>query len=87
MQIGFEGISEPVWNLARKAEELCREQFARIDENEEHNSQKVLAAFIKNGVSESHFVGSTGYGYGDRGRETLDAVFAVPSAQRMRCAP
>ena len=39
MQIGFEGISEPVWNLARKAEELCREQFARIDENEEHNSQ------------------------------------------------
>ena len=76
MQIGFEGISEPVWNLAHKAEELCQEQFARIDENEEHNSQKVLAAFIKNGVSESHFVGSTGYGYGDRGRETLDAVFA-----------
>lgn len=72
----FPSISEPVLELARKAEELCREQFAKIDENEEYNSQKVLAAFIKNGVSESHFVGSTGYGYGDRGRETLDAVFA-----------
>ena len=72
----FPQISEPVFQLAQKAEELCRVQFLKIDANEEYNSQKVLAAFIKNGVSESHFVGSTGYGYGDRGRETLDAVFA-----------
>ena len=72
----FPQISEPVMQLACKAEELCREQFAAIDKNEEYNSQKVLASFIRNGVSESHFVGSTGYGYGDRGRETLDAVFA-----------
>ncbi len=36
----------------------------------------MLAAFIKNGVSESHFAASTGYGYGDRGREVLDRVFA-----------
>ncbi len=72
----FPQISEPVFQLAQKAEELCRVQFSKINANEEYNSQKVLAAFIKNGVSESHFVGSTGYGYGDRGRETLDAVFA-----------
>lgn len=36
----------------------------------------MLAAFIDNRVSESHFVPTTGYGYGDRGRETLDRVFA-----------
>ena len=37
---------------------------------------KVLSAFINNGVSESHFVSTTGYGYGDRGRETLDKIWA-----------
>lgn len=50
--------------------------FARIDEVTEYNQQKVLAAFIRHRVSESHFVPTTGYGYGDRGRDTLDAVFA-----------
>ena len=36
----------------------------------------MLSAFIKNGVSESHFTATTGYGYGDRGREVLDEVLA-----------
>ena len=52
-------------------------RLERIEEMQEYNQQKMLAAFIHNGVSESHFVGSTGYGYDDRGRETLDAVFAM----------
>ena len=38
-------------------------------------SMKVLAAFIENRVSESHFTETTGYGYGDRGREYADKVF------------
>lgn len=42
----------------------------------EYNQQKVLAAFIESGVSESHFTATTGYGYGDRGRDKLDEVFA-----------
>lgn len=42
----------------------------------EYNTHKVMKAFADNNVSEQHFYGSTGYGYGDRGRETLDAVFA-----------
>ena len=50
--------------------------FAEIDETTEYNQQKMLSAFIKNGVSESHFAASTGYGYDDRGRETLERVFA-----------
>lgn len=50
--------------------------FARIDETTEFNQQKMLAAFQQAMVSESHFAASTGYGYGDRGRDALDAVYA-----------
>lgn len=50
--------------------------FRRIAEITEYNQQKVLKAFIDNGVSESHFSATTGYGYGDRGREVIEAVFA-----------
>lgn len=63
--------------LGKQAMEEARTAFAGIEEMQEYNQQKMLAAFIHNGVSESHFVGSTGYGYDDRGRETLDAVFAM----------
>lgn len=61
---------------AEKALKLCRPAFERIEETAQYNGMKVLAAFTKNKVSESHFAGSTGYGYGDRGREVLDLVFA-----------
>lgn len=50
--------------------------FARIDEVADYNQQKVLSAFIRHRVSEAHFVPTTGYGYGDRGREVLEEVFA-----------
>ncbi len=59
-----------------RAEERCKEPFARAEEICRYNEAKVLRAFTDCRVSESHFVGSTGYGYGDRGRETLDKVFA-----------
>ncbi len=62
--------------LSEKALLKCREQFFEIDKLTEFNQQKVLKAFINNGVSESHFTGSTGYGYGDRGREVLDELTA-----------
>ncbi len=63
-------------HMAAAAEADCAAPFAKIDENERHNAQKVLKAFIDHRVSESHFAGSSGYGYDDRGRETLDAVWA-----------
>lgn len=59
-----------------EAEELCRPAFARAEEICAHNEAKVLKAFADARVSETHFAGSTGYGYGDRGREVLDEVFA-----------
>ncbi len=63
-------------NLAKQAEENCTESFARIDHTARCNSEKVLKAFIDNRVGEMHLKGTTGYGYGDDGRDKLDAVFA-----------
>lgn len=54
----------------------CKDQFDKIDKITEYNQLKVQSAFIEFGISESHFTTSTGYGYGDRGRETLDKVWA-----------
>ena len=62
--------------LAEKAEENCKEAFAKIDSVAEYCGAKVLKAFSDNKVSEPCFYGSTGYGYGDIGRETIDKVFA-----------
>ena len=62
--------------LSEKASEKAKAQFEKIDEITEYNQQKMLKAFINGGVSESCFTESTGYGYGDRGREIIDRVFA-----------
>ncbi len=56
---------------------LIAEQFAEIDALCEYNQQKMLAAFIENGVGASSFSGSTGYGLDDRGRDMLDRVAAT----------
>lgn len=69
-------FDERLLALAEKAEEKCRASFARVDEIAAYNEAKMLEAFSFCRVSESHFAGSTGYGYGDRGREVLDEVFA-----------
>lgn len=62
--------------LAAQAEENIARICAQQEEITCYNQQKVLAAFIKNGVSESFFAPSTGYGYNDRGRDALDRVLA-----------
>ena len=62
--------------LSDKATEKAKAQFEKIDSITEYNQQKMLKAFINGGVSESCFTESTGYGYGDRGRETIDKLFA-----------
>ena len=72
----FFKISDRIENTADKAMLLCKEQFDYIEDVTEYNQLKVQKAFIDNGISESHFISSTGYGYGDRGRETLDKVWA-----------
>ena len=69
-------ISDKVKALAAQAQADLAEQFARIDAIAEENTQKVLAAFQKHRVAEAHFAGTTGYGYDDLGRDTLDLIYA-----------
>lgn len=76
MQQNFFHFDKKIEDAAGKAAEICRPAFERIEKTAQYNGMKVLAAFTQNKVSESHFAGSTGYGYGDRGREVLDLVFA-----------
>ncbi len=69
-------ISERIRNIAKDAEREMRDIFADIDRIAEENTERVLDAFREAQISESHFTPSTGYGYGDRGRDAIDAVAA-----------
>ena len=69
-------FSNEIINLTKEAEKALEEQFKKIDETAFINTSKVMDAFRENRVSDSIFAGSTGYGYDDKGRETLDKVFA-----------
>ena len=73
---GFFDIDPRLLELADKAEKACAEEFARIDDIARYNGEKVLNAFIKNKVPETALHGTTGYGYDDIGRDTLDKVYA-----------
>ncbi len=72
----FFDIDPRLQALSERALEKARASFADIEAVTEYNQQKVLSAFIRHKVSESHFTPTTGYGYGDRGRDTLEEVFA-----------
>lgn len=72
----FFNINSRIVELGRLAEKNCRPQFDEIEAIADYNGQKVLSAFINNRVSEACMKGTTGYGYGDIGRDTLDAVYA-----------
>ena len=63
-------------DLIDKLEQDCLEQFKTIDDICFYNSNKVLEAFQINSVSETHFNSTTGYGYNDEGRDTIEKVFA-----------
>ena len=76
METPFFLIDHRLRAISDQAEAEACAAFQRIDVVTEYNQQKVLAAFIESGVSESHFTATTGYGYGDRGRDKLDEVFA-----------
>lgn len=69
-------IKEEVRNLINECENEVQEEFKRIDKICEVNTEKVLTAFCNNGVSEVHFNSTTGYGYGDIGREVIEKIFA-----------
>ena len=69
-------ISDKIKQLAEYAMIDIAPQFRAIDKTAQTNTEKVLAAFQRHRVSDSCFAGSSGYGYNDKGRETLDLLFA-----------
>lgn len=69
-------IDKRLWKLSDEVEKECREEFEKIEDTAKYNGEKVLSAFLNNRVSETCLKGSTGYGYGDKGREVLDKVYA-----------
>ena len=73
----FFSLDPRLLQLAQEAEKDCQAAFSEIEQTADYNGAKVLAAFQKHRVSEACFYGSTGYGYGDQGRDTLDKVWAT----------
>ncbi len=78
MGIGFEAfdIDPRVIRESAAAEAEIAPFFAEIEKKEAENQGKVLSAFAKHRISSAHFQQTSGYGYDDLGRDTLDAVFA-----------
>ncbi len=70
------GIEKDIIDLSYAVERECENMFSKFENIREYNQLKVLKAMQKNRVSDSHFAGSTGYGYGDTGRDVLDKVFS-----------
>ena len=70
------GIKEDIIELSKKVEKDLLPIFKEVEKVEEYNSLKVLSAFQKYNLSEMHFAGTTGYGYGDVGRDAIENVFA-----------
>ncbi len=69
-------FSSRLLELAAEAEATLGEQFARIEGISFENTCRIMAAFRDHRVSEAMFAPTTGYGYDDRGRDTLDAIWA-----------
>ncbi len=70
------GISDKLIELSAKVEEEIEPVLKKIDDVCEYNTMKVLKAFQDNNISDMHFGSTTGYGYGDIGRDTTEKVFA-----------
>ncbi|MBQ7140538.1 MAG: methionine gamma-lyase family protein [Bacilli bacterium] len=70
------GIDENIINLFEESEKELESIFNEVDKTCDINSLKVLKAFQDNKISDAHFGSTTGYGYGDIGRDTIEKVFA-----------
>ena len=70
------GISEKVYAFGSRVEKELTGRFAEIDDRAEYNQLKVIKAMQENNVSEACLSGTTGYGYNDFGRDTLEKVYA-----------
>lgn len=70
------GISRNIFDMCQDTENSLKERFAHIDAVAEYNQNKVLKAMQDNRLSNEHMNTTTGYGYGDAGRDTLEAIYA-----------
>ena len=70
------GISDKVYRFGEEILSSLRARFDEIDQTAEYNQAKVIAAMQKNRVNAACFAGTTGYGYNDVGRDTLEQVYA-----------
>lgn len=70
------GISDRLIELSKKVEEEIQDVFKNVNKIAEINSLKVLQAFQKNNLSEVYFGSTTGYGYGDVGRDNIEKIFS-----------
>ena len=70
------GIPQQIIDLSEEVEKEIKEEFEKIDKIKEKNSLKVLMACQKYNLSDMHFGTTTGYGYGDIGRDTIEKIFA-----------
>lgn len=69
-------INQNILSIINECEKECSKQFAEIEKIEFSNQLKVLNAFIKNRIQSHHFIGSSGYGHNDIGKEKISSVFA-----------
>ncbi len=72
----FLGLSDEAEEIVEAAEKAVLPSFAEIDAIAQYNQAKVLSAFQACQIQPAHFAPSTGYGYDDRARDTLDQLFA-----------
>lgn len=72
----YAGLSEKDLCIVEESLQLVAQQWKQVDEYTQTNQIKILEAFQKNQVADFHLNGSTGYGYGDTGRDVLEAVWA-----------
>ena len=70
------GISSEVYDFGHKIEESLKERFDKFDKTAEYNQMKVIKAMQDNKVAEMHLSGTTGYGYNDDGRDTLEKIYS-----------
>ena len=70
------GISREVWEYGQRTESRLKERFEEFDKNAEYNQMKVIKAMQDNKVAEMHLSGTTGYGYNDDGRDTLEKIYS-----------
>ena len=69
-------MTEQMKRLAQEAETAVQGRFRELEETAEYNTAKILKAYRDHRVSEAMFAGTTGYGYDDLGRDTLDRIWA-----------